>query len=282
MPVLIFIFFLSVLQGATEFLPVSSSGHLAFFENLPVFAGQTEELKQKISLIAFNVILHAGTLLAVIAYWFRDIKDLTTGFFSEISRRENGRSVHKVILIIVATLPAATVPLFKDYVEQAVHSLTVIGALFIYNGILLVFTDRLARRQQNTHTEDAMRLPDALLVGLFQITAVFPGISRSGSTIAAALLRRNSGMTAVRFSFLISIPILTAATLLEVKELYDAGGGFTQMPLMFIAIGIFVSFLTGILSLRMLVWLGRKLIFYPFGIYTIALGTGILIYQLTR
>lgn len=282
MELTLFVLLLGLLQGATEFLPVSSSGHLAFAENLPFFELAIHQLEQQFSLLTFNVMLHFGTILAVLLYMRKDVVSLTKGFFIDLSQKKwQGSNWHIGWLIIMGTLPLVLVPFFKHYVDQSVKSSTMIGWLFIINAVLLISGDILQKRMTREHkprTLNEMKLPQALIVGLFQCIAVFPGISRSGSTIVGALLQRFKGVDAVRFSFLLSIPALLGATVYELKEALEASGSFSNLRWDLLGVGVGAALISGLLSIRFLTWLGRKTLFYPFGIYTGLLGISMLLF----
>ena len=277
-----FIIFLGTLQGATEFLPISSSGHLAFFQNLPFFQQYSSVLAKEMPLLAFNIILHLGTLLAVIVYWHRSLLDIIVEIWRDLKGKNfTGPGFKKLLVLFLALLPAATVPFYKDHVEAVSGSLTALAVLFIINGCFLILTDFIAlRKKAITQTEDDytnLAWYKAVLIGIGQIIAVFPGISRSGSTISTGLLLGVKTDEAVRFSFLISIPIMIAAALLEAREVAEQGfslGGATE----YIVVGLISAFISGLLSLKLLVWLAQKLVFYPFGIYTILLGVITLLF----
>lgn len=266
---------LGIVQGLTEFLPVSSSGHLALLENIPYFQKYTASLEKHISLLGFNVILHLGTLLAVLYFYRKDIFSITKAFFTGlkniVQKKENTHKEFNVaLLIIVATLPVLIVPFIKDFVDSSVHNLSIIGIAFIINGIILMVSELLLRKKKTIAIDSSdLVWYKALLIGIMQVFAVFPGISRSGSTISGGLMNGLKAPEAVRFSFLMSIPVLTAAVLLEGKEALEKGG---SIDISLFGIGMFFSFLTGMLSLSLLVYLSKKLILYPFGIYTLVLG----------
>ena len=199
----LFVILLAIVQGLTEFLPVSSSGHLALFEHLPWVSVQSAELQKSVPLLAFNVILHLGTLLSVIYFFRKDLKILFSDFFSDLSARKfRGNGVLQALLIVLATIPAVTVPLYKDLVEQSVQSLRALAFFFAINAVILFAADIYKKAYRGREEEQVTPLR-ALFIGVMQCVAVFPGISRSGATISAALLTGVSSYRAVRFSFLI-------------------------------------------------------------------------------
>lgn len=274
MNTLFFIIVLGLVQGFTEFLPISSSGHLAFLENLEYFKEHSAEVSENISLLGLNVLLHIGTILAVLLFWQKDILELAKSFFSNIrSKKWKGDGFKTVSLVFYSLIPVMIVPFIKHYVENATANMKIISILFIVNGTLLIVADRIYKRRGHKHNDIShMDKKSALYIGIFQTLAVFPGISRSGSTITAGLLFGLNGRDSVKYSFLISIPVLIAAAFLEGCEIHTTVGLFNSIPWEWLISGIIASFSAGIISMKFLVWLGKKTIFYPFGIYTILLG----------
>jgi len=274
MSLLIYIIFLGLVQGFTEFLPISSSGHLAILENIPYFSECTNLLENKISLLAFNIVLHMGTLLAVIVYWFKDLVAIARQFFNDIKLRNfKGEGVKTITVIFFALLPVLIIPFVKDRVESFVHNIKIVSIFFIANGFILIASNIWYKKKSNQQSKkiSEMNWKNGLFIGVFQAIAVLPGISRSGSTISAGLLQNIGGVSSVKFSFLISIPVLAAAALLEGWEVRNSlQFSKDSIPLLFA--GAFAAFIAGIISSRLLEWIGKTVNFLPFGIYTILLG----------
>ena len=213
--------FLGLTQGFTEFLPISSSGHLALMENLPQFLEMRNLLEKHYSLLAFNVILHIGTILAVVFYWWSDLMAILNNTISDLKNKEHGEGLSTSAKIVLSTLPVLIVPFFKDFVEGTIQSLNWIALFFIINGLILIIS-HLTRRSKKTNTEKpliGLTYKDALIIGIFQVFAVFPGISRSGITITAALFRNVRAEDSVKYSFLISIPVLLGPAHFEIKHI---------------------------------------------------------------
>jgi len=190
---------LGLLQGLTEFLPVSSSGHLIIAQHL---LGINEPM------LTFDIAVHVGTLAAVISAFWQDVKSLLKNPLSKT-----------MLLLIIGTVPAVLAALlFGDVIESMFSSLGVVAVALVLTGILLLFSDNF---QGQGRLED-MSYGKALMVGLFQAAAIVPGLSRSGSTIFASLLGGLSRADAARFSFLLSIPVILGAA---AKQLLDAGSG---------------------------------------------------------
>jgi len=227
-------------------------------------------------LLTFNVFLHVGTIIAIFYFLRQDIIDLLKNFFSDLKEKNyKGKGISLAFGIIIATIPLVSVYFYKDLVKEVTGTLKSVGYLFFINGVILIIGNiislKLKKSQKSLKDVQSMSKIDALLIGLSQLLAVFPGISRSGTTISAALIRKLDGEAAVKFSFLISIPALLGATLLEAKEVFEVSHNM-QIDWLMIGLGVFFSFIFGLLSLRALIWLGKKILFYPFGIYTIILS----------
>lgn len=253
---------LGVVQGITEFLPISSSGHLvvvgALFESW-----QDQPLPD---VIEVNILLHAGTLAAILAFYWRQIARLLT----------HDRRV--IWLLVVGTLPAVVVGLpLKYYCKPLLESPLLAGLLLPITGLLLIWS---ARRSEGELDYVNITARQALLVGLFQACALLPGLSRSGFTIVGSLLTGMRRESAATFAFLLAIPAIGGATVLEAKDLLAERTVST--PYSILALGMAVSFAVGLVSLWWLVrWLaGGKL--YLFAYWCIPLGIGVVIWQLPR
>ncbi len=203
---------LGAVQGATEFLPISSSGHLVIFSRLCGCA----ELP-----LAFVVITHFGTLLAVVAYYRRDFADMVRSLAvwssADPEQHEQLKQSRRLVgLLVLGTIPAALAGmLLEDYVAQLFNSLLVVGIALVITGLILLAVNWLSGRKER----DSTTLVDALLIGVAQAVALVPGISRSGLTIAAGLGRGLHRDWAPRFAFLLSAPVILGGTALEVGRL---------------------------------------------------------------
>lgn len=235
--------FLGIVQGLTEFLPISSDGHLAIAQHyLPGFTRPG---------LFFDVMLHVGTLGAILLYFSRDVARLTTSLWRKGSEARRDRRM--IGLIVIASLPTAVIGLaLKDHVEQWAGNMAVVGAMLILTGTLLFVCERY--RRGSRRGEGALSTGDALLTGIAQGLAVLPGLSRSGSTIATLLFRGVDGETAARFSFLMAIPAIAGAALLSLKDLDRLADG--NLPACLAGTG--VAFLVGMLAIRLLLGLIRR------------------------
>ena len=265
---------MGILQGIAEFLPISSSGHLALFQHF--FGMEDFESTQ----LFFSVMLHFGTLISVLIYYRNDVLEMIMEFFrlvaSPLSKKHRRGPVpparRMVGLIIVATLPLFAVLLVKDFVESATGSVTFVSLALLFTGFILFASDRMARGHKNAETAT---VKDALLVGLAQGLGTLPGISRSGSTISAGMLVGFDRNFAVRFSFLMSLPAVMGATILELKDAIKVGLDPAIIP--YCAVGMLVSGVVGYFAIRLVNLLANKGKFGSFAYYCWVVGAVSLI-----
>lgn len=208
---------IAVLQGATELFPVSSLGHAVV---LPAVLGWKLD-QHGPGFLPFLVMLHLGTAAALLLYFWRDWLALFLGVLGLSSMHQMRESRRVFLLIVVATIPAVVVGFALERYLRALFAAPVIAALFlVVNGLLLLFGERL--RAQGHRPLSSLSIVDALSIGLWQCTALIPGISRSGATIVGGLLRGVDHEGAAHFSFLIATPVILGATVLEVPKLLRA------------------------------------------------------------
>ena len=257
------LFFLAVLQGVTEFLPVSSSGHLAIFDKL---------LGLNYAGLRVEIMLHFGTLVAVVFYYWKTLFGLIRGVFT--GKRE---SLATAGLIIVGAVPVAVAGvLLNDWLERKYDGdIAFIGGMLIITGIVL-FSLRFLPKG----SDKKLTWWRALVIGIAQIAALLPGISRSGSTIAAARYLGLSGKNAADFSFIVSIPLLFGATLLDLMKGEEACAEAVGNPVPgwgLLAPAMVVAMITGYLSIK---WLMRAVAgtrFWYFGIYCFIAGVAAIL-----
>lgn len=271
-------FLLGLVQGIAEFLPISSSGHLAIAQNLLGMsdAGTVPEF--------FDVLLHLGTLVAVfVAYW-ADIKDMVLEFF-----RGAGDLIHHstpnpvpparrlILLIILGTLPLFVVLPVKDAVQSLSNSMVFIGAALIVTGVLLFVSDRVKKGRKNERTATWL---DVLIVGLGQAIATMPGISRSGMTITTGCFVGFERKFAVRFSFLLSIPAVLGANILSLADAAKAGINWAEVPVYLV--GVVTAAVVGYLCIRLLRFIADCGKFGAFAYYCWAVGVLTLVLNVIK
>jgi undecaprenyl-diphosphatase len=254
----IVVIILGLIQGLTEFLPVSSSGHLVLAQHyLPGFQAAP---------LPFDVILHVGTLFSLIIYFFGDIRDIVVSFFRR-DAADSAQNRRLGWLIVIGTIPAGVVGLlFKDPIEALFSNWTIIPYMLIATAVLLFVGERWGRSKREL---ESLGVRDALIIGILQAVAIMPGISRSGSTISGGLMTGLKKEAATRFSFILSIPAVFGAFILSL-------GDFTQFDISFI-VGAVVACLVGLLA----IWLTFRFVvakrLWIFSLYLIIVGGFIII-----
>jgi undecaprenyl-diphosphatase len=260
---------LGVVQGLAEFLPVSSSGHLAILEQIAYFKNVLGSFEKNINLF-INVALHMATLAAVMIYLRKEIIRIVTGVFSGLLKRDFKTPEMKAAgYIIIASLPAGLIGIiFHDLIEQTFSSDIVVFILLIINGIILIFANKMTLKDRKLYETGALR---SLFIGFFQAVAILPGISRSGMTITGGLANGLKPEEAFRFSFLMAIPVILGAGILEgVKAVRSGLPGEIAFPVL---ISMTLAFAFGLLALWILDRMMQRIRLYIFGIYTVLLGT---------
>ena len=279
---LLYSIILGIIQGLGEFLPISSSGHLALAQELLGLEVAENNL-------AFNVLLHLGTLLAVFIIYYKDIWEMVKAFFSLLNKVFHGNfklseyTVHErfVILLLIAVIPLVPAALLSDYVELISSMPIVVGAILILNGFLLFFSDKFAKGDKAM--EDATPM-NALAVGLCQVVAILPGLSRSGSTITGGLTQGFSRPLAVKFSFILSIPAILGAAVLELPDLVKetAQGGVSGTLWLSYLAGALAAMLVGILAIKLVSWISEHATFKGFSYYCFTVGTVAIVWSLVK
>ncbi len=248
---------LGIIQGLTEFLPISSTGHLYLGRNL--FGLQEAGL-------LLDTMLHVGTLLAVFVFYKDEFIKIIKNPFSKLT-----------YLLIVGTIPAVIFGLaFKDFIDGISKSGVTIGWEFLITGLFLWLADSAKNGYKKM---DDISYKDALVIGTFQAVAIMPAISRSGMTIAAALWRKLDRETAAYFSFLLSTPAIAGAIVLQMKDLLGSGG--EEITLSALLVGIISSAFFGYVAVKWMVGYLKKHSLKPFAVYVWILGLVVLFFQFT-
>lgn len=260
---LITIIILGIIQGLTEFFPVSSSGHLVLFQNL---FGLTEPQ------IFVDVMLHVGTLVSLFVFLRREIGELVIGFFLFVQTPKKYRNDPRIKLIFaigVASIPTALIGyFFSDFFESLFASLRTVGLALIFTGFYLFLTKFTVERKKNF-------LIHPFLIGILQGVAIVPGFSRSGLTIGGALFMGWKREEAARFSFLLSIPAIAGAAFFQFGKIDPHSA-----PWVIITIGVVVSALVGYLALALLVSVINRGKFYIFSFYCFLVGVTAIVFSL--
>jgi len=253
---------LAIIQGVTEWLPISSSGHLVVVQ---------EYLLHEPPPLIFDVALHIGTLCVVLAVFWREVTSILRALVRLDFKAEEGKLS---IFIAVGSIPTALIGyFFHDILESFFYNVLVVGIALVINGVFLFFSERRGDGRRVDYS-------DSLLIGVAQGTAIIPGISRSGLTIATALLRRVEKRTAFTYSFLLSVPAVIGATILESARVLASNelvmGGLDIVTMLF---GVVVSMTIGYISLKLLQKLLMQEKFHLFAYYCWIAGIAIVLYQ---
>jgi undecaprenyl-diphosphatase len=255
---------LGIVQGITEFIPVSSSAHLVI---VPALLGWSIPANEA---FVFDVLVQVATLAGVFAYFWRDIADITSAVFWGIWRRQpfTAPSAKLGWLVLIATLPAGVVGLLiKDLVEKTFDSPRVSAIFLLVTAVVLLIAERFGKRARPL---EQLGWKDAVWVGFFQALALFPGISRSGATIAGGMTRNLERQAAARFSFLMSIPIILAAGASASFDLSKIPDLPSLLPI-FIP-GFLVAAITGYLSIRWLLGYLKRRPLIGFAVYCVIIS----------
>lgn len=259
-------FILGLVQGLTEFIPVSSSGHLVFLHHL---MGVTE------SGLAFDVALHGGTLVALLMYFRKDIVELLS------SLAKKSEKTRLAWLLIVATIPAAVFGfLLEDLAESSFRSVRLVSVTMLVFGVVMLLTERYYKSRTKHLLLEQVTLKEAMAMGFAQALALVPGVSRSGSTITAGLLAGLNHVAATRFAFLLGIPITAGAILKVCTE-----DGFAQQVAndrAVFLVGIVTALISGLLAIRFMLKYLSKHGLHVFAYYRIVLAVIVLLVLTVR
>lgn len=263
-----------IIQGLCEFLPISSSGHLALFQAIFGLSEDTDAL-------AFNVLLHIGTLAAVCILFWRDIWDLVRSFFTLMGKLFKGKfklseatvGERFVILLVIAVIPLVPAALLNDKIEFLMGYPLVIGIILIVNAVMLWVSEKLGKGDKDLENVTPL---NALVIGLFQVVALLPGLSRSGATITGGLTQGLDHKTAVKFSFILSIPAILGAAVLELPSLFTSTAD-PKTLLIYLA-GALTATLVGILAIKLISWIAEHSTFRIFSYYCLAVGTAAILW----
>ncbi len=241
---------LGVVQGLTEFLPVSSSGHLVILQHI------FKDFRQVG--ISFDVLLHLATLFSVIIYFNKKIREI---IFS--------KNIKYIFLIIIATIPAGIIGvLFQHQIESVFSNVKLVSCSLIFTGVILFVSDKINMANKS---EDEITVVDSIIIGIFQAISIIPGVSRSGSTITAAIFRKINRETATEFSFILSIPAILGAVVLSFSDFQKIQSN-EVIPYFF---GFIAALITGLISLKLLTLIikSKNLKFFAFYCWLVAILT---------
>ena len=260
------IILLGIIQGLTEFLPISSSGHLILAPLIFNFEDQG---------LALDAILHLGTLLAIIIFFRKELADLAMGLFD---RQKSPETHHLAWCILIASIPAGMIGLFGGgWIEANLRNPTFVGCNLFFWSLIFIAADRYSSKNTNAELNQ-LSLRQILFIGSAQAIALLPGTSRSGITIAAGLFSNLSHTSATRFSFLLGTPIIFAAGMHKLVQFISQPSSEQTYSNLHLFIGLGISFLVGLLAIQLLLKIVEKVGLLPFIIYRMLLAGGILFY----
>ena len=264
---------IGIVEGITEWLPISSTGHIILVDEFIKF-NETDAFKEM-----FDVVIQLGAILAVVVLYFKRLWP--------VNRREDtgkiGWNKEKLILwgkILVACVPAAIIGiLFDDKIDEIFFNPYVVSVTLIIYGVAFIIIEMYNRKRSFSVTEVAgITFKNALIIGVFQVLALIPGTSRSGATIIGAMLIGIDRTPAAEFTFFLAIPVMLGASLLKVLKFLKNGGGFTGTQAIYLGAGMAVAFAVSVVVIKFLMSFIKKHDFKPFGIYRIILGIVVLMY----
>ena len=268
---LIWVLFYGIIEGITEWLPVSSTGHLILFENFWQLDGNicTDSFLE-----FFRVVIQLGAIMAVVISYFHRLNP----FSSKLSERGKKRVWGNWIRIIVGCIPAGVAGLLlNDFFDEYFYTWQVVAAtLIIYGIIFIIVENRQSGVKAKYSKMEELPLSIAFFIGCFQILALIPGTSRSGVTIIAGLLLGASRLAATDFTFCMAIPVMAGASLLKMVKYLTSGNSFTGRQILILFVGLIVAFVVSIYAVRFIQKFISKNNFKPFGIYRIILGVLII------
>ena len=262
---------LGIVQGITEWLPISSTGHM-------ILVDQFMPLNQPSGFIdLFLVVIQFGSILAVVTLYFHKLNPISP----KKTSKEKSETWSMWFKVLVACIPAAVIGLlFDDFITAHTYNAWVVSAALIIYGIIFIIIER-RNKTPKINSIDALDYKTALLIGAFQVLSLIPGTSRSGSTIIGAVILGTSRFVAAEFSFFLAIPVMFGASLLKIVKFFmETGGGFSGEQLGILLLGMAVAYAVSIAAIKFLMSYIRNHDFTVFGYYRIAVGVLVIAYFL--
>lgn len=263
---------LGIVEGITEWLPISSTGHLILVDEF-IKLDASVAFKEM-----FNVVVQLGAIMAVVVLYFQKLNP----FSPKKSKEEKGQTISLWLKVVVACIPAGVLGiLFDDWMEEHLHNYIVVSIMLIVYGILFIVVENWNKKSKPTVTElSQLTYKTALLIGVFQVLSLVPGTSRSGATIIGALLIGVSRYVAAEFTFFLAIPVMFGASGIKLLKFFSEGAGMTGMEIAMLAVGCISAFVVSIIAIKFLMGYIKKNDFKVFGYYRIVLGVLVLGYFL--
>ena len=265
---------LGIVEGITEWLPISSTGHLILVDEF-VKLGASEAFKEM-----FNVVVQLGAIMAVVVLYFNKLNP----FSKKKSRKQKKQTIDLWVKVVVACIPAGVLGiLFDDWMEEHLHNYVVVALMLIIYGVLFIVVENWNKKNTPRVTKlSELSYQTALAIGAFQVLSLIPGTSRSGATIVGALLIGVSRYVAAEFTFFLAIPVMFGASGIKILKFLADGGGFTGMEATMLIVGCLVAFFVSVFAIKFLMGYIKKNDFKVFGYYRIVLGILVLGYFLIQ
>jgi undecaprenyl-diphosphatase len=261
---------LGIVEGITEWLPISSTGHLILVDEF-IKLDASDAFKEM-----FNVVIQLGAILAVVVLYFQKLNP----FSVKKTKEEKSQTMQLWFKVIVACIPAGVLGiLLDDWMEAKFHNYIVVSMMLVVYGVLFIFVENWNKKQAPDVTKlSELTYKTALGIGLFQVLSLIPGTSRSGATIIGALLLGVSRYVAAEFTFFLAIPVMVGASGIKLLKFFVEGDGMSGMEMAMLGVGCLVSFFVSIIAIKFLMGYIKKNDFKVFGYYRIILGILVLGY----
>ncbi len=263
---------LGIVEGITEWLPISSTGHLILVDEF-IKLNASDSFKEM-----FNVVVQLGAIMAVVVLYFQKLNP----FSAKKSRAQKIHTIQLWMKVVVACIPAAVLGiLFDDWMEEHFHNYIVVAIMLIVYGALFIWVENWNKKAEPRVTKlSTLSYKTALFIGLFQVLSLIPGTSRSGATILGALLLGVSRYVAAEFTFFLAIPVMFGASGIKLLKFFSEGAGITGMEVAMLSVGCIVAFVVSVIAIKFLMGYIKKNDFKVFGYYRIVLGILVLGYFL--
>ena len=269
--------FLGIVQGITEWLPVSSTGHMILVDEFLKFKASEAFMEM------FMVVIQLGSILAVLVLYFHKLNP----FSRTKTTAEKKQTISLWMKVIIGVIPAAVMGLFlDDWFDENFYNFTVVAIALIVYGVIFIIIERIRGKnnvlQPKAQTVEEITYKDAFSIGCFQVLSLIPGTSRSGSTIIGGILCRVSRVAASEFSFFMAIPVMLGASLLKVLKFILDGNSLAYTEIVIMLVAVIVAFIVSLFSIKLLIDFVKKHSFECFGWYRIALGIIVLAYYFIK
>ena len=261
---------LGIVEGITEWLPISSTGHLILVDEF-IKLNTSDAFKEM-----FNVVIQLGAIMAVVLIYFNKLNP----FAATKSRKQKVLTIQLWMKVVIACIPAAVLGLlFDDWMDEHLHNYVVVSIMLIVYGILFIVIEDWNKKKTPAVTKlSELSYKTAFLIGVFQVLSLVPGTSRSGATIIGGLLLGVSRYVAAEFTFFLAIPVMFGASALKLLKFFLGGVGITAMEVALLLVGCIVAFVVSVIAIKFLMGYIKKNDFKVFGYYRVVLGILVLAY----